>query len=198
MHLERTAECSFVLYGVPWSTYEELDRARGDNRRPRIAYLDGNLELIMPGRKHEVWKSVLARLLTVYAEEVELALNAFGSTTYRDRPKAAGLESDECYLIGEDGDVARVPDLALEVSASRSGVNKLEIYRRLGVKEVWLWEHEQILVYRLSGDEYRRLKRSVAIRDIDLDDLARRVVATPPQQQLRVMQTYRKWLQRRR
>ena len=114
----------------------------------------------MPGDDHELWKKLLARFLEAYAEETEASLNGFGSTTYRDRAKRAGLEADECYFIGGSGMPRGVPALALEVSASRSVINKLEIYRRLGISEVWLWENTEIHVYRLWGGEYRRRPRS--------------------------------------
>jgi Uma2 family endonuclease len=196
MHMERTAECSFMLYGVPWSTYEELDRARGERSRPRLAYLDGNLEIIMPGVDHELRKKRLARLLEAYAEETEILVTGLGSTTYRQRLKRAGLEADECYTLGEDPDLRAIPDLAIEVSASRSGVNKLEIYLRLGFKEVWMLEDERLVIYRLRGEEYRARTRSVCFPALDIADLERRVFGTGHQQ--KAVATYRKWLRRER
>jgi Uma2 family endonuclease len=195
MYVERTDECSFVLYGVPWSLYEEFDRARGESSHPRLAYLDGNLEIIMPGVDHELWKKRLARLLEAYAEETEVLVTGLGSTTYRQRLKRAGLEADECYMLGDDPDLRGIPDLAIEVCASRSGVNKLEIYLRLGFKEVWMLEDERLVIYRLRGDEYRKRTRSVCFPELDVADLARR--AFSPLHQQKAVVAFRKWLRDR-
>jgi Uma2 family endonuclease len=196
MFVERT-ENSVVLHGVSWSTYAELDRARGQSSRPRLAYLDGDLELIMPGRDHERWKTILARLLEAYADEMGVALDGYGSTTFRRRSREAGLEADECYYIGDHTESnEEPPHLALEVSASRSGVNKLEIYRRLEVAEVWLWEKAQIHVYRLWGGEYRRRPRSVCLPELDLDDLVRRILGAKPGKQTETVRTFRKSLRK--
>lgn len=190
-------EHGFVLYGVPWSTYEELDRARGEKSRPRLAYLDGNLELIMPGRNHDKWKTLLGRLLETYALERDIELDGYGSTTFRRRAKAAGLEPDECYYLGDySDDNDDPPHLAIEVAASRSGVNKLEIYRRLEVPEVWLWERDKIHVYRLWGGEYRSRPRSVCLPDFDLEDAFRRVT-NAKRKHTTLVREYLQWLRKR-
>ena len=70
----------------------------------------------------------------------------------RKAPKLAILEPDECYLIG---DQARdTPDLAIEVVWTSGGIDKLEIYRRLGVREVWRWKDSRIEVYVLREQHY--------------------------------------------
>ena len=51
-------------------------------------------------------------------------------------------------------------------------MNKLEIYRRLGVREVWIWRRGQIQVHALRGDEYEPLPASEVLPGIDLDELA--------------------------
>ena len=198
MDVEPVGANGFVLRGVRWATYVELDRARGvDNASPRLSYLDGVLEVMVTSPEHELRKTLLRRFLEAYAEVAEIALNGFGSMTFQDRAKEAGLEPDECYFIGKASPREEPADLAIEIDWSRSSVNKLEIYRRLGVLEVWLWENDQIEVYRLWGGEYRRRPRSVCMRELDLHDLARRVVATDPSKQTETVRAYRKWLQRR-
>ena len=82
------------------------------------------------------------------------------------------------------------------ISASRSGISKLDSYRRLGVPEVWLWERQQIQVYRLTAGDYRRRTQSVCMRGIDLEDLAVRVVNTPRTKQMDSVRSYRKWLRK--
>ncbi len=89
------------------------------------------------------------------------------------------------------------PDLAIEVGWSRSGIDKLEIYRRLGVREVWRWDDDEIApMHRLARGQYRRRVGSIVLRALDLDDLVRRVVATDPRGQTAAVRAYRRWLRR--
>jgi hypothetical protein len=89
-----------VLRDVPWEQYDALCRAREHRAGPRMAYLDGALEIMSPAPKHESDKKMIARLLECYALEEGLSLNALGSTTYSSEGKKAGLEPDECYILG--------------------------------------------------------------------------------------------------
>lgn len=101
-----------LLRGVPWAQYEALCRARSDMAGPRLAYLDGDLEIMSPGRRHELEKTLLARLLEIFALENRVPLNGFGSETFRRKAKRAGVEPDECYSVGH---ARKLPDLAIEV-----------------------------------------------------------------------------------
>jgi len=149
----------------------------------------------VPGDDHEFWKMMLARYVFAYAEELDLDLNGLGSATRRDREQQVGLEPDEWFFIGA---LDRVPDLAIEISASRSGVSKLESYSRLRVPEVWLFERSEIEVYRFVKNSYVRRDRSVVVRGIDLVDLAHRVVHTERRGQIASVRRYRDWLRQQR
>ena len=68
-----------------------------------------------------------------------------------------------------------MPDLAIEVIWTHGGLDKLEAYRRLGVREVWMWEHDEITVHALGPTGYFRHERSSVVPDIDLVELAEHV-----------------------
>src|SRR5439155_5576949 len=72
-----------TLHDVTWEQYEALLEMRGDRAGVRMAYLQGELELMSPSRSHEGIKKTLARLLEAYAEERGLDLNGFGSWTLK-------------------------------------------------------------------------------------------------------------------
>jgi hypothetical protein len=120
---------------------------------------------------------LLARHLEAYAEERDIALNSFGNTTYRKRAKQAGLEPDVAYYIG---DIGTVPHIALEVVFTSGGIDKLEIYRRLGVREVWFWIDEALMIYVLGTAGYAKHRASKLIPDLDISDLSRRVLTAIP------------------
>jgi len=42
--------------------------------------------------------------------------------------------------------------LAVEIDVSRSSLNRLDIYSKLGIPEVWRFDCENIRVYRLRAD----------------------------------------------
>ncbi len=162
-----TADHRIVTYGVPWSHFEAQLALRGDAPVPRMAYLDGALELMSPSKDHERIKSYLGCLLEAYALERNIDLSPYGAWTLKHAPATAGLEPDECYIVGADQD-KRVPDLAIEVVWTSGGIDKLEIYRRLGVAEVWTWKGERIEVHVLAGDRYERTETSRLFPDLDL------------------------------
>jgi Uma2 family endonuclease len=153
------ADQHVILNGMTWKDYEILLAVRGDRAGVRLYYLNGAIELMSPTRSHEDVKTTLARLLYAYCEERDIELSGYGSWTLRNAPKERGAEPDECYLVGStDRDV---PDLAIEVIWSHGGLDKLEIYRGLGVAEVWVWDRDAGLrVFALSDQGYEPAEKS--------------------------------------
>jgi Uma2 family endonuclease len=181
-----------VLRNVSWSDYVAIDRARGERSQPHIAYLDGAVELVTTSRRHEYIKSLLARLVEAFAEERMLRLDGFGMATLQDKAIEAGIEPDEWYLTKADTEPERQPDLAIEVVVTHGGIDKLEIYRRFRVGEVWFWVNGKIWIYRLDGETYAEAKHSLALPDIDLGELERIIAASDETtHQVDVVRAYR-------
>lgn len=183
-----------VLRGVPWEQYDALCRAREHSAGPRMAYLDGTLEIMSPARPHEHHKTLIGRLIEAYGDEEGLDLLGFGSETYRRKAKEAGVEPDECYCLG---DAKPLPDFAVEVVHTSGGIDKLEIYRRLKVPEVWFWADDRFWVYRLVGRKYVERTRSEVLPGFDLGACAQLVATTEASQQAAAVRAWRKTLRRR-
>lgn len=156
-----------VLRGISWEIYEQLLRARGDSSVPRIAYCEGVLELMSPSHHHERITKMLARLLEMYALARGIDLYGIRSWTIREKLEERGLEPDECYSLGTELPADR-PDLAIEVVWTSGGIDKLEIYRKLGVPEVWIWHREKLMVHGLRGEQYIELPRSELLPGFDI------------------------------
>ncbi|ACB52957.1 hypothetical protein cce_3609 [Crocosphaera subtropica ATCC 51142] len=62
-----------------------------------------------------------------------------------------------------------LPDLAIEVIVTSGNIKILEVYRRLGVKEVWLWQDEQLQIYCLENEEYFIQEKSQLLPNLDLN-----------------------------
>lgn len=182
-------ERRFVLHHVPWWTYVALRDALDDQSGVRMTYLKGTLELMSPSMLHEDAKTIIARLLEVWAMERDVDLRGFGNTTFRHETKERGLEPDECYKLGklEEGDV---PDIALEVIVSSGLVDKMAVYAGLGVTEVWEWRPSgrKIVVHRLVGETYEHHDRSKILPEVDLALLSSFV--QPGESQTRLAKAY--------
>ena len=168
--LERTdlpkPEEKITLYNVTWEQYDTLvcmfmDQFPG----LRMTFLEGTLEIMGTSSEHERLKTIIARLLEMYAVEKRITLNGYGNTTFRKEAKQRGLEPDECYCLGE---LREVPDIAIEIVITSGGIDKLSVYQGLGVREVWFWQDNQFILYRLREGEYEKIDRSEFLPNLDL------------------------------
>src|SRR5438552_134276 len=114
-----------VLENASWELYEQLLRETAD-RRLRITYDQGRLEIMSPLARHEGYGSWIARLIELMCLERSIRVASLKSTTFRSKRKRKGLEPDECFYIqhvdaglklDEEFNPATdpPPDLAIEV-----------------------------------------------------------------------------------
>jgi Uma2 family endonuclease len=163
-----TEERRILLTDVPWSTYVVL-RDTVDSPGVRMTYLEGALEIMSPSRKHEVDKKQIARLLELFCLERDIPLYGYGSMTCRREEKQRGLEADECYSRDRD---TELPELALEVIVTSPLLDKLEVYRGLGVREVWVYRNDRFEIHALRGDRYERIAASEILPEVNLEAIA--------------------------
>jgi len=159
-----------VFMRVDWSGYEALDHARGERARPRITYLDGVAELMSPSNDHERIKSHIGRMIDAFCLVRRIKCMPFGNWTLKSESGNAAAEADECYVFG--GVRKPRPDLAIEVVWTSGGLDKLEVYRRLGVNEVWFWMDDSISVHVLGAAGYERRSNSTWLSELDLELVA--------------------------
>jgi Uma2 family endonuclease len=169
-----TTDHFVYLHDVSWDLYEALLAVRGESSVPRMTYLEGELELMSPSKYHEWDKKRFARLLEAWAEESGVMLEGIGSWTLKNRRKKRGTEPDECYTVGR---IAKSeddrPDIAIEVIWTSGGIDKLEVYRKLGVREVWFYERGSLRFFELKGDRYAEIPHTVVLPTVDVDLLLR-------------------------
>ena len=147
-----------VYENLSWERYLSLDKALGDDRPgPRLYYLDGTLELMTTSDEHERVKKWISGLLEIYLEEViDLDITTRGQATMRESLEKAGAEPDDSWCLGGE---KKFPDLVLEIALTSGGVEKLELYRRFAVPEVWFWRKGKLEVHALlpDGSAYERV-----------------------------------------
>lgn len=142
----RGEEQRFLLSNVRWETYGEIRQAV-ETPAVRMSFDGTHLELMTPSFLHERLSALLGRFVERVAEERGIPFASGGSTTFRHIALLRGLEPDRCYWLAHEPQVRGVtafdldtcppPDLAIEVEISRSLLDRLEIYHRLGVSEIW-------------------------------------------------------------
>ena len=164
------ADQIIVFHDVTWEDYERVLEIRGDKSAPRINYLEGELEIMSPSRDHEQIKSFIGRLLEVWCLHRGIEFTPLGSWTLKGEERDRAAEADECYVFG----TARRerPQLAIEVDWSRGSIDKLRLYEKLGVDEVWIWRKGAIQVHVLGGERFVKAERSRLFPDLDLELLA--------------------------
>lgn len=173
-----------VLRGGTWADFQRLLELRGERPIPRLSYLAGVLELMSPSRSHEALKSMIGCLVEAFCIERSIDISPYGSWTLQSKEDERGIEPDECYVLGNNPEPER-PDLAIEVIWKSGTIDKLDIYRKLRVREVWVWRKGTIAVHGLQGEAYQRLERSELITGIDLVQLLAYASVVPMTQAVR-------------
>jgi Uma2 family endonuclease len=163
----------WVMSGVSWESYQQLDTALGEDRpEPRLYYLDGELEIMTTSLMHERLKEWLGTLVEDYLFEAGVETFPHGQATLR-RLREAGAEPDKSWCFGDEKEH---PDLVVEIALTSGGLDKLEIYRRFSIPEVWLWRKLHVEIWVLSPDraEYTGpVKKSVLLPNLDVGLLER-------------------------
>lgn len=159
------------LYGVTWADYLRLLDIRGERCVPRLTYVEGTLEIMSPSRPHDQIKSYIGRLVEAWCLERDVDFTPYGSWTLKNKRDERGAEADECYIFGPAPKRKPRPDLAIEVIWTAGGIDKLDVYRKLRVREIWIWKQGRIEVYVLRGAHYATVPASEALPGIDLVEL---------------------------
>jgi Uma2 family endonuclease len=154
-------EARLVFAGVRWHEYEAMLRIVGE-RRIRVTYDAGTMEVTMPSQRHEQAAQLLGLFVTRLAEEWEIPYEPLGMTAWKLSSAAKGLEADQCYYIQHhlvareketlDLETDPPPDLAIEVDITTSSLDRMEIYAELRVPEVWRYDGATVIMYQLQPE----------------------------------------------
>lgn len=163
-----------MLLQGSWEQFELILRGCEENRGLRLAYLDGTIELLMPGLLHEIFSHAIGTLLTLFLAHQGILFFATGSTDQKKKPIAAA-QPDQSYSVGS---LKKIPDLVIEVVFTSGGINKLAKYQAIGVAEVCFWEDGTLTLYRLRDGVYDSIEQSEleGLKDLDLAVFKRHVM----------------------
>ncbi|MEM9542115.1 MAG: Uma2 family endonuclease [Cyanobacteria bacterium P01_E01_bin.42] len=197
-----TTEIELVrLSGISWKTYENLLEDL-QNRRLRLTYYRGSLEILTPSPEHELNKEVMGRFVETLAEELEVSVYPLGSTTYK-RPQLSGAEPDECFYIRNIAAIRGKrrltpedppPDLVIEIDITSSSSDRLQVYSSLGVPEVWIYDRNTLILYQLENEEYTVRDRSQFFPDIPIPEIAQFLQQAETTDYLELIRIFRNWV----
>lgn len=165
---------SEVIYGVSWEIYESLIEKYWEMPSPRLTYDSGIMEVEMSNSdKHEEDNRILAKLVEILFEELEIDYRNLGSTTYKKKIIRKGFEPDSCFYIqsleriegksniGINNEVP--PDLTIEINRTSSSVPRMPIFAAFGVKEIWRFDGQNVRFYTLEDKVYLETETSITL-----------------------------------
>jgi Uma2 family endonuclease len=169
--IHQDGDQAVALQGASWADYQRALEIRGDRRWPRLTFHQDVLEFMSPSSDHESLKSRIGRLIEVFCLEKNIEFRPFGSWTLENKELGKGIEPDECYVLGTREN-PQLPDLAIEVMWKSGSINKLDIYKALGIAEVWVWKNRTLTAYVLRDDVYESRLESKLLPGLVLAELA--------------------------
>jgi|GEM_PF-1645272 len=146
------------LSGISWEIYDAISETISDVSWCKISYANGVLRLVTNGEKHENFKGNIGDLIVYFCDFKEIDYYNFGSKTEKNDKLGVSKEPDVSY--GFNGNKKTI-DLAVEVNYSSGSLKDLERYKVLEIKEVWMWDNkENLLFFSLEDDQYIEIKTS--------------------------------------
>jgi Uma2 family endonuclease len=193
-----------VLYHISWTQFENLLQDLGESRVARIAYDAGTLEIMTPLPEHEHYKEVISDLIKDIADTLDLDYESYGSTTWKQENRMAGLEPDNCFYFQNEAAIRGKldldlnqdppPDLALEIDVTSKSLNRLPIYARLGVPELWCYDSGELKIYLLQNGEYLESQTSLVFPSLPIRELPRLIESHRNQGRRAMRKAVRNWV----
>lgn len=146
-----------IIYaGRTWQQFKQIQNGFEGSTGIRLFYHNGTLEILMPGREHELFAHIIGWFVTSFLAQQRIFFQPTGTMT-QERESEISVQADQSYWIGS---VKPIPDLSIEVVFSSGTVDKLARYRALKVPEVWFWEDGILTLYSLSETGYQSIEQS--------------------------------------
>lgn len=200
-----------LLRDVTWVEFEMILAEVAATHSARLAYDSGWLEIIVPLPEHEYFKQSLSVDIEDIAEVLHPNYESYGSTTWRQQSQRqqsqqAGLASDNCFYFQNEAlicgkldiNLAQDPplDLALEIDITSKSLDRLPIYARLGVPEIWCYGAATLKVYQLQAGRYVESDRSLVFPMREIHQLPQLIEAYCNLGRLSFRQAVRNWVER--
>ncbi len=161
---------TLLLHTVSWQEYERVLGEFENKSGYRVYYNNGILKIMSRRFDHEFPKDVAFSVARIYADEFDIDVDGYGSTTWRQKKKAKGAEADTSFYVKNAAKVRGVkdfdlnleipPEIVVEVDTSNESWDKFEIYAALGVEEIWRCDGNTFQIYQLTEGKYEAVEES--------------------------------------
>ncbi len=165
-----------ILHSVSWETYVRLVTEHGENSGTHFTYDRGALQIMVLSAEHENYSDIISLLVNVLAEEMEIDVASFGSTTFRRKDLERGFEPDACFYVQNEALVRGkkrldlrydpAPDLMVEVDITSPSLNKFPLFAALNVPEVWRYDGERLGIFTLNLGQYVEQEESTILPSV--------------------------------
>jgi Uma2 family endonuclease len=172
-HDQPVHEQRVVVHPVSWETYEKLLADLIDQSSPRLCYDRGTLEIMSPSPEHERVNRLLALLIDLTAEELDIDIESLGSMTLKREDFARGFEPDSCFYIQHESQIRGKntldftidppPDLVIEIDITSGSLEKFPLYAEVGVPEIWRYDGQRFCIHQLTADRYIESETSAVL-----------------------------------
>ena len=164
---------TLLLHNVSWEEYERVLDEFAEKSAYRVYYNNRVLKIMSPRANHEYPKDVVLNLVRVYADEFDVELDSYGSTTWRQKRKSKGAEADTSFYLKNASKVRGVkdfdlnleipPEIVVEIDTSNESWDKFEIYAALNVEEIWRCDGTNFQIYKLVEGKYEAVENSLSL-----------------------------------
>lgn len=195
----------FHADNVSWEVYERLLAALSQSSGTRIFYDQGRMEARSPTSTHEKPVEIIATLVRVFRDQLDIDIESLGSTTLRLQINAKGAEPDDSFYIQHAAQIiGKVdlklpddppPDLIVESDLTSSSLDRFAIYAALGVPEIWRVSNWHISIWLLKESAYQEAEMSGAFPFLDQQTLNEFLVKGLNEGERQAACALRDWLQ---
>lgn len=193
--------------GIDWKTYERISEELGESTSLHLTYNKGTLTVMPVTELHELLTSLLHNFVTFTGLALQMNIIPTGKATMRSKRRAYGVEPDLSYFVSK-ADVHRIktrvaeelempPDIVCEIDFYHTSDEKFEIYSDFGIAEFWIYDTENLKIFKLQTDgKYKEIKRSEELPILTSQVLSEFLKRGQTEQQLTVLSDFQNWLQK--
>jgi Uma2 family endonuclease len=198
------ADSVLIQHGISWDEYEELLDSVGEASSLHISFDDGTLQIMTLSQKHEMYSTLIERIVSLLSVTLRIKVLFYGSATMKKRHERKGVEPDACFyvqnatLVGTkkeiDFNVDPPPDVVVEVDLHHESLAKFPIYAALGVPEVWRYDGDLLTIYQLRTEQYVASEASQSLPVLTSAVLTEFLARSPKQDQYDILLAFEEWL----
>ncbi|MBJ7900442.1 MAG: Uma2 family endonuclease [Cyanobacteria bacterium RI_101] len=174
-----------TIPNVSWEDFINLLEDLGEKRRTRLAYYQGQLEIMAPLALHEKPNRLITDIIKTILECQGRDWEDYGSTTLK-RPKLAGIEPDTCFYIqnaarmreGKNLDLSQSPPPDLAIECDLTSKTAIQAYGVIQVPEIWIYAKEKLTIYLYDGQDYQESQQSQIFPDLPIATMIPQLIQT--------------------